>query len=446
MINNYFEYLVKVNLSLFFVYIIFVWLYQNSHLQKVKRIYLLSGIAFSSLVPFFSFKWGTPQRFNISSYLLSQSSSKQYALGAGSTEIAPVTFMDLNLSQLIIGIYAIIVLALILRFLFNLIKLFQLKYNSKHIVRNGIKINLLRQNSPPFTFADRIYMSEPDFNSKNSSLLIKHELAHICQWHTLDIILIEVCILFLWFNPVIWLYRRAITETHEYLADQYVLKTSSLQLYKEKIVRFAIGNNLLPITSNFAHCQLNKRLKMMNKKESDRQSVLKYIIGLPMLIAMSLLLCSNSGPANNISLNTELLVEPSPSVNIIGKDRFGRVIELSTIKTEYTVLIFMDINCGKCTNETLIMSKSLSEVEKNINLSMLSVNILGRRRDWKTFIEENEPEFGIYMMAGKSFREFKEHYDIVSTPTIYVLDKDKNIISKKLKSTKEVCSFFNCNI
>ena len=60
--------------------------------------------------------------------------------------------------------------------------------------------------------------------SLNFEKIKRHEGVHANQLHSLDIILTELIIIFQWFNPVMWFYRNALKQTHEYLADEGVLE------------------------------------------------------------------------------------------------------------------------------------------------------------------------------------------------------------------------------
>ena len=55
-------------------------------------------------------------------------------------------------------------------------------------------------------------------------LILEHERAHVNQYHWVDLLLVELAFMALWFNPLMMLYRRAIKLQHEYLADAHTVE------------------------------------------------------------------------------------------------------------------------------------------------------------------------------------------------------------------------------
>jgi hypothetical protein len=80
----------------------------------------------------------------------------------------------------------------------------------------------------PCCFFSNIYLNRDDYlKGRIDKELFDHELEHVRQSHTIDIILIELLKILYWFNPVHILYDRAIRINHELLADNEVLRDRS---------------------------------------------------------------------------------------------------------------------------------------------------------------------------------------------------------------------------
>lgn len=148
------------------------------------------------------------------------------------------------------------------------------------------KVYCIPEQKQPFSFFQFIFVSSvhPD------SQILQHEMTHARQYHTIDILLVQIIKIFQWFNPFIYLFEKAIQETHEYLADEAALEhDGQSDRYRMLLVTQAFG--LQPGIFNFFNYSLIKnRLIMITKKRSLRRYYLKYLASLPlMLIALMVL-------------------------------------------------------------------------------------------------------------------------------------------------------------
>src|SRR5205085_331813 len=78
-------------------------------------------------------------------------------------------------------------------------------------------------NSPgtPFSFFKYIFWNtEIDIESEAGRHILKHELAHVKEKHTLDKIFLSVALIIGWCNPFLWLIKRELNVIHEFIADQ----------------------------------------------------------------------------------------------------------------------------------------------------------------------------------------------------------------------------------
>lgn len=139
---------------------------------------------------------------------------------------------------------------------------------------------------PTFSFLNLIFWdSSKKYNPRESEQILRHEEEHVKQKHSLDILYFEVLKIFMWFNPVIYLYRQAISVVHEYLADLSVISSSDKKSYSALLAKLAIHNmeNKAGVGSFFGYLTL-KRIKMMQKRR--HQNLIKRLAILPMLIVL----------------------------------------------------------------------------------------------------------------------------------------------------------------
>ena len=145
--------------------------------------------------------------------------------------------------------------------------------------------------TPVFSFFDKLFWDDTQqLDPVEREQIVQHETEHIRQGHSWDILYYQLLCVFFWFNPVIHLMRSALVDTHEYLADAHVLKTTeNKDSYRKLIVKIAFKGLDLPIGNYFIRSTTLKRIMMM--KKSSKINWFKLLMVLP-LTAMLLVLVS----------------------------------------------------------------------------------------------------------------------------------------------------------
>lgn len=157
----------------------------------------------------------------------------------------------------------------LIRFSRNLLKIINLIKSKKPTVFKGFKIVETEEKGNPYSFFNYLFINQSDLNNKTfASSIINHELAHSKQLHSVDIIFLEFLSCFFWFNPFIWIYKRAILENHEYLADSAVIKAGiDIEIYSSQLIQ--CGDFLKkPFISGFSFTKTKNRLTMLHTEKS----------------------------------------------------------------------------------------------------------------------------------------------------------------------------------
>lgn len=110
----------------------------------------------------------------------------------------------------------------------------------------------------------------------------------------------------------------------------------------------------------------------------------------------------------------------------------GEWFQLSEIKAPYTVLAFWEPSCGHCKKEIPHLKTAVYDKFAQYGVKVFAVYVQVDEAPWKEFIEEHQLEdfINVYDPYGRS--RYRQYYHIKSTPTLFVLDKDKTIVAKKL--------------
>ena len=139
----------------------------------------------------------------------------------------------------------------------------------------------MKENFNTFCWGKSIYISEKDLLDNEESILL-HETMHIRQFHTFDLVYLNLMKNIFWFNPFIYLLYSEIKLIHEYEADSEVLNLGINALkYQLLIVRKSVGARNFNIASSFNHSQLKARINMMLKEKTKKRSKLRVFSFLP---------------------------------------------------------------------------------------------------------------------------------------------------------------------
>lgn len=142
------------------------------------------------------------------------------------------------------------------------------------------------QSISSFSWGKYIIISKIDFENHSEEILL-HEMMHLRNHHTLDLLFIQIVIILHWFNPVIWLLRRELQEIHEYEADNGVINMGiNATKYQLLLVKKAVGTRLYSMANGFNHSKLKNRIAMMLKKKTKNYVRLRLLLFVPMIVGV----------------------------------------------------------------------------------------------------------------------------------------------------------------
>ena len=152
---------------------------------------------------------------------------------------------------------------------------------------NSTAVYVLAGDYSPFSFFRWIFVNPVDKTPLQLRQILTHEQTHVTQWHSVDALLSQLVAAAFWFNPIAWLMRVQVRSNLEYLADRSVLcEGMDKKAYQYHLLAVAYRKNVATITNNFNVLPLKKRIKMMNKQTSNPLARLKYLLFVPLTIAL----------------------------------------------------------------------------------------------------------------------------------------------------------------
>jgi hypothetical protein len=146
---------------------------------------------------------------------------------------------------------------------------------------------------PLASFFGFIFWNKNAQLSESQQFLLEHELVHVRQRHSLDVLLMELMVVLQWFNPLMHTFRRSLCAVHEYIADDYVVRhTRQRRAYATLLVQQAAAGTRAPSGSglvNTFHLLIKQRLIMLAKRPSRPLRRAKFALALPLAAGLMLL-------------------------------------------------------------------------------------------------------------------------------------------------------------
>jgi len=197
----------------------------------------------------------------------------------------------LSLGTMLWWIYVAVGVLFLLRLWVQIYRLARFIRLCKKEARDGFVLATGPAETPIASFFGFVFWSPGNMDDQDRRMVFEHELVHVRQWHSLDLIFIELLIALQWFNPLLYAYRRSLREVHEYIADDYVVRrTRQRYAYAALLVRqHSAGNGAQPGLVNTFHSLIQKRLVMMAKQPSRPLRRAKYLLALPLFATLMLL-------------------------------------------------------------------------------------------------------------------------------------------------------------
>ena len=139
----------------------------------------------------------------------------------------------------------------------------------------------------PFSFFRWLFWNNKiDINANNGQQILRHELFHIRQKHSCDIIFLEMITIIFWINPCFHLIKKEIKAIHEFLADKHAAEETKEWEYVELLLARVLGFPTIRLTNPFFHNQIKRRITMLTTSKKTGAQYLRKITVLPLAIVI----------------------------------------------------------------------------------------------------------------------------------------------------------------
>lgn len=268
---------------------------RNITFFRISRILLIFIVFASVVIPFITLPQSYQSVFPVKlDPIIQVNTTTDVPIQALTTDTyleTSTSLSDSNLTQptvnstkkVISSIYLAGVIISILLSVYSVFSVLRLFGKSRKVTVNGVQIMIINEDIPAFSFLQRILISRHDYEI-NAEEIITHELSHIRHGHFYDLLLMEFIKIIYWFNPLIYKMISDIKDIHEFQADEQTINSGvDPAKYQLLIIQKCVGHQMFTLANSFNHCQIKKRITMMNKSKTGRAGYWKVATFLPLL-------------------------------------------------------------------------------------------------------------------------------------------------------------------
>jgi bla regulator protein BlaR1 len=344
-----FVFLFKVNIALLLFCAGYYLVLRHLTFYTLNRAYLLVAILFATFYP----------KIDLSSFAQRHEALTKPVQtvvlnwqAPAETFIKPLTQPDYWQWATVIFWAGAIFLAF--RLMMQLFSLFQLYRRSQPAQIHDHDVRIIQGEAAPFSFWRSIYVNPANHTPADLKAILLHEQVHVNGWHTIDILLAELSSIFYWFNPGIWLMKKAVRENIEFITDRKILnKGFDSKTYQYSLVNVSFNATTPGIVNHFNISTIKKRIIMMNAKRSSKFTLTRYAFVVPAVIALLLVFTlSKADVAKPITHKIALAIDPVTSAIKEAAKTAMAITDTVPVKKEKTVALKTTKDTAK-TKQTL---------------------------------------------------------------------------------------------
>jgi hypothetical protein len=271
-------YLIKSCAYIIAFYTPFILILKHTTFIAINRIYLVSGLLLSFVLPLYTGHtaipgWAPPD-FPFIGPIIIQTGS---VISPANEPFGSFTIVALFIIFYLVGIAIRLILLTS-----SIVRILKLKERGEILAYRNLKV--VKTNIPvPFSFFNYVFLPR----ALDDPGILEHETAHVRQYHWIDLLIVELASIILWFNPVMTVYKRSLKQQHEYLADRSAIKCGIdvgeyLMSIKQQIERTLS----FPLVSGFYFQSIKNRINMLTKKRTSAYKLAMYTVVLPIIISL----------------------------------------------------------------------------------------------------------------------------------------------------------------
>ncbi|HNU77152.1 MAG TPA: M56 family metallopeptidase [Prolixibacteraceae bacterium] len=411
--HNLVNYLLESGVSLTLFALVYLLFLRRETFFRTNRLFLLFSVLFSLLLPLLAIPVLAPRAVILPEVTVTPYRNLLETVLVERQRFSGNVEQFVISSRLIVNLWLAGVLAMAIISLLRLGQILRIIRKGKVTDSGDFKMVLNGRESDPFSFMNYLFIPEDYAQIPGYDQIVYHEREHIRQGHTWDILLLDILLVFQWFNPFIWMLKRAVRENHEYLVDRAVLRSGMTPAdYKNLLLSEVVGSKVFA-AHHFNNSLLKNRFKMMTKIPSRKAAGIKIVSGLMIALALVVVFACEKKTSTKLDAGAgeNLTIEPSDSLlKISGSREEVRKLDSILGSRNYEMITMTDQNSDR--SYILLKSgdpgKGTSPVSETLNLDEL------QDESEVFFIVEEMPEYPGGEAALRKFISEKILYPVIA--------------------------------
>jgi N-acetylmuramoyl-L-alanine amidase len=277
-------YLLKVSACTVVFFALYLLFLRRLTFFKFNRFYLLLTLVASFIIPALNFtierEVATVVEVNEIPVVTPQETMVSLMQSPITMPAAPIVQQSVNWSSVLFNLYFVVAGCLLALAIWQILQLFRYTKNAAEQI-NGLKVVAKTGGLTNCSFFNYVFVDNESLTANELAILLKHEAVHAKQLHSIDKLVLAVAKAFLWFNPVVYLYDKALEQNHEYEADEATSLSFGAAQYAHLLLRIAVVKNQIPLVHNFVKTPIKARIKMLFNPKSNHMKKIIYLLALP---------------------------------------------------------------------------------------------------------------------------------------------------------------------
>lgn len=382
-------YLVKASLMYLLCFILYWGLFRKETFFIRNRVYLLISLILPALIPLIHFPSGSAvaslmPEGGIDRILVVSSSlpvtDPALTVPEAAEMVKPPTPFPLEI--VVLALYLSGALFFLLRMLRGYSGIIRLIIRSKRKRLLDMILVITTKKVSPFSFFRWLVIPGNKLQHTDLDKIIRHEMIHFRQLHSVDLLLSELLIVFQWFNPFVWMLKSSIVRNNEFYVDRKCLSWyNDVKSYQYALLTSSLGERRMTMANSFNQDLIKKRIEMMNKKKTRLINRIKDLLIVPFSLLLIVAFSAYSGkPAEAVAdIAGSALLSAQQSIdfqdNVVEKDTAKRM----TIFINGHKMTITDLNSAKSLPGNVRIFKNsgdmLKELSKDTLNNLLKTNV-----------------------------------------------------------------------
>lgn len=280
-------YMVKSGICFGLLYLSFICLFKNTTRFHFSRMVILWGCVICAFLPFVQIELQEKAFGRIPVEAIQQIVATQNEAQVEGEEVNAILYAPSVPSLTVIAGVCYFMGCLVV-FIITMLSRFRIKTiirRSECYECGSYTLYVSQEQKESFSWGRNIVVpGELYVHKEHLNEILLHEISHVCHRHSNDILLMQLFIIFQWFNPFVWKLRSELLDIHEFQADNDVINQGiNATQYQHLLVRMAVGSRLYILANGFCRSKLKKRITMMLKKRTNRMVQLRALLFVPLV-------------------------------------------------------------------------------------------------------------------------------------------------------------------